>query len=46
MNCQSSYEVGNQKTRYVPEIAFSMTEGFGVFNFGAGNRAIMPLGKS
>jgi hypothetical protein len=46
MNCQSSYLGCNQQIRYVPEIAFNMLEGFGVFNFGAGNRTIMPVGKS
>jgi hypothetical protein len=32
--------------RYVHEIAFHMQEGYGVFNFGAGNGSFMPLGKT
>ena len=32
--------------RYVHEIAFHMLEGYGVFNFGAGNGSVMPLGKT
>ena len=41
MNCLSSYESrGKQKLIYIPEIAFNMLEGAGIFNFAAGSRSI------
>lgn len=44
MNSQLSK--GNNELHYVPEIVFSMLEGFGIFNLSLGKRCIHPTGKS
>jgi len=44
MNSQLSK--GNNELHYVPEVVFSMLEGFGIFNFSLGKRCIHPIGKS
>jgi hypothetical protein len=46
MVCQSSYKSKQQKLIYVPEIAFQMLEGMGIFNFGAGKKCLQMNGKS
>lgn len=43
---QISYMNHTRDMTYVPEIYFNMNEGFGVFNFGIGERAKLPCGKS
>jgi len=40
MNCLVSFEKRKQNLLYMPEIAFNMLEGAGIFNFAAGNRSI------
>ena len=40
MNCLSSFESRKEKLIYIPEIAFNMLEGAGIFNFAAGSRSI------
>jgi hypothetical protein len=40
MNCLVSYESRKEKLLYIPEIAFNMLEGAGIFNFAAGSRSI------
>ena len=46
MNCLVSYESRKQNLLYLPEIAFNMLEGAGIFNLAAGNRSIYQIGKS
>jgi hypothetical protein len=41
MNCLTSFESRRkEKLIYIPEIAFNMLEGAGIFNFAAGSRSI------
>jgi hypothetical protein len=46
MNCLVSFESRKQILLYIPEIAFNMLEGAGIFNFAAGYRSIYQIGKS
>jgi hypothetical protein len=46
MICQSSYVNEESNLLFVPEIAFEIVEGIGIFNFGAGKICQLICGKS